>query len=108
MHHAEETNKIALPGFVFDLEHLELREESGARLTPFTSANHTRVGRNFRFAEGRPDSACRKFIASLSGRRQDFPSNGGHRLASVYKTAQPTSGRGSWTPFVETSMSTMI
>ena len=29
----EHTNKIALPGFVFDLEHLELHDSSGARVT---------------------------------------------------------------------------
>jgi pimeloyl-ACP methyl ester carboxylesterase/DNA-binding winged helix-turn-helix (wHTH) protein len=32
MHSSDESNKIALPGFVFDLEHQELREASGAQV----------------------------------------------------------------------------
>jgi DNA-binding winged helix-turn-helix (wHTH) protein len=30
MNHPEEVGKLALPGFVFDLEHLELRDAAGA------------------------------------------------------------------------------
>ena len=33
MDHPEQANQIVLPGFVFDLEHLELRDASGARVT---------------------------------------------------------------------------
>ena len=33
MHSSDEGNKIVLPGFVFDLEHQELREASGAQVT---------------------------------------------------------------------------
>ena len=32
MHSSDESNKISLPGFVFDLDHQELRETSGARV----------------------------------------------------------------------------
>lgn len=33
MHHSEHANKLALPGFVFDLKHLELRDAAGLRVT---------------------------------------------------------------------------